>query len=144
EWDTTAVSDAIIWTYHHFDDLFSSRQSVTVFNIDLSKGTVTPDISYVTSGFIKTSEAAKNTRAKVAVNGSYFNTSTGGSTVFFRKDGTLINNTRSGFDAFRENAAFTIDAEGAVSIVGKPASGWSSLAMETVLAGGPLLISDGK
>src|SRR5690606_21289333 len=47
-------------------------------------------------------------------------------------------------DAFRENAAFTIDAEGAVSIVGKPASGWSSLAMETVLAGGPLLISDGK
>ena len=72
-WETEKVSDAIIYKYYHFTDLFSSIQSVTVIDVDLNKN-VKVDIPYVNSGFIKTSEAAINSNSTAEINGSYFNT----------------------------------------------------------------------
>lgn len=142
-WEISKVSDEIVLKYFHFKDLFTSNQSITVFDIDLNKN-VTVDIPYVKSGFLKTSDAALNVRAYVAINGSYFDTTIGGSTVFFRKDGDVINTTRSGFNPYREDAGFSIDAAGKVSIVKKPNLGWQAVATRSLLTSGPLLVYDGK
>lgn len=144
DWEVTEVSEEVVWKYYHFDDLFSSTQSITVLDIDLGDENVTVDIPYVTSGFMKTSEAGTQTGAIAAINGSFFNTSKGGSTVFFKKDGKVINATVSGFDPFRENAGFAIDVSGDVDIVPKPQGGWKSVEAHTLLASGPLLVYDGK
>lgn len=143
KWDVKEVSDAVVWKYFHFNNLFSSNQSITVFEIDLNKE-IEVDIPYVKSGFLKTSEAANNTRATVAINGSYFNTSTGGSTVFFRKDGEIIKTTNSGFNPYREEAGFAIDNAGKISVVKRPAGGWPVVFTQTLLASGPLLVYGGE
>ncbi|WP_276496755.1 phosphodiester glycosidase family protein [Pontibacter litorisediminis] len=142
-WETRKVSESITWKYKRFEDLFNSNQSLTILEIDLSDESVQVDLPYVTSGFLKTSEGAANVRATAAINGSYFDTSKGGSTVFFKKDGEVINTTRSGFTTYRENAGFAIGADGSISIVKKPTAGWSSVQeVNTLLASGPLLVYD--
>lgn len=144
-WETQKLSDAISWRYCPFTDLFSSRQSVTVFDIDLSHSKLIVDIPFVRTGaFIKTSEAAVNVKATAAINGSYFNTTAGGSTVFFKKAGQIITRTVSGFTPYRENAGFAIDNTGKVSIVKRPTSGWEAIDPYTLLVSGPLLMFDGK
>lgn len=142
-WESKSVSEGVTWKYFHFDDLFKSKQSVTLFEVDLKKA-VEIDIPYVNSGFLKTSDASINTRALIGFNGGFFNTSTGGSTVFFKKDGKIIKHTRDGFTPYRENGAMTIDGNSKVRIVEKPEDGWESLSAPTALASGPLLIHDGK
>src|SRR5690554_4308467 len=119
EWTVTEISDGITWKYFHFDTIFSAKQYITVFDINLNRD-ILVDIPFVSEGFIKTSTAAINSDAKVAINGSYFDTSTGGSVVFFRKDGEIINNTRAGFSPYRENAGFSIDKSGKISIMKRP------------------------
>lgn len=143
EWVTTKVSDDILYRYHHFTDLFDSRQSITIIDVDLNKK-VKVDIPHVTSGFLKTSEAAIKEKATAAINGSYFDTSIGGSTVFFKKDGEVINATRDNFTHYRENAGFAIGASGSVSIIDKPVSGWNAVTASSLLTSGPLLVLDGK
>ncbi len=142
DWKLDKLSDNIVYKYHHFNDLFNSNQSVSVLDIDINKNLVV-DIAYVTSSFLKTSDAGINADATAAINGSYFNTTIGGSTVFLKKDGKVINSTRMGFDTYRENAGFAIHKSGEISIIKKPAGKWDFTAVNTVLASGPLLIYDG-
>lgn len=144
KWDSVKVSDAVIWKYYHFQDIFSSKQSVTVFDINLNVSNLKIDIPYVSQGFLKTSDAGASVKATAAINGSYFNTETGGSTVFFKKNGSVITTTRTGFTTYRENAAITIDQNRKVSIISKPSGGWEASISQTLLASGPLLLMDGK
>ncbi|OKL40024.1 phosphodiester glycosidase family protein [Pontibacter flavimaris] len=145
DWETKKVSESIVWKYKHFKELFSSNQSITILDIDLNDAGLEVEVPHVLSGFIKTSEAAASVGATVAINGSFFDTSKGGSTVFFKKDGEIINTTRSGFTPYRENAGFAIGTDGSISVVKKPAAGWSSLTeAHTLLASGPLLVLDDK
>ncbi|MDM1295661.1 phosphodiester glycosidase family protein [Sphingobacterium sp. N143] len=141
-WNTKNVADGIVWKYYQFPRIFESKQYVNVFEIDLKKG-LKIEIPYVKTGFLKTSEAATAQNASVAFNGSYFNTSTGGSTVFFRYDGQIVNQTVNGFNSYRENGAFTFTGQ-TYQIVPKPVAGWNNLSSTAALAGGPLLIQDGK
>lgn len=143
DWKTKVVSDGVMWKYYQFPQIFESRQYLNVLEIDLTKG-LKIEIPYVKSGFLKTSEAAVSKNALVAFNGSYFNTTTGGSTVFFKYEDQVINNTVSGFNAYRENGAIVLDNTGAPRIVGKPSTGWTALTVPVALAGGPLLMLDGK
>lgn len=143
DWTTTKVSDGILYRYHQFSNLFDSHQSITIIDVDLNKK-VKVDMPYVTSGFLKTSDAASNTNASAAINGSFFDTSTGGSTVFFKNGGEVINKTRDKFTPFRENAGFVIGASGEVSVIEKPSSGWNTVDAHGLLASGPLLLLDGE
>ncbi|MEZ4969627.1 MAG: phosphodiester glycosidase family protein [Flavobacteriaceae bacterium] len=143
-WVTKEPANGIKWKYLHFDDLFSSRQSVTVIEISGVMDNVKVAVPYVESGFLKTSDAGINTRAIAAVNGSYFDTSNGGSTTFLKENGSIVNHTRPGFDWYRENAGFAINASGGVSIIQKPASGWASVDDSTLMVSGPLLLMDGE
>ncbi|WP_461490916.1 phosphodiester glycosidase family protein [Pontibacter sp. HJ8] len=145
DWETREVSKAVVWKYKHFKDLFNSNQSITILDIDLNKSGLKVEVPHVVSGFLKTSEGAASVRATAAINGSYFDTSKGGSTVFFKKNGQIINTTRSGFTPYRENAGFAIGADGRIAVVKKPAAGWSSLTdVNTLLASGPLLVLEDK
>lgn len=141
DWQVEQVSPGIVWKYFHFSNILGSIQSITLFEVDPKA--VRFDIDHVTSGFLKTSEAGQRSDAEIAVNGSFFDTTNGGSTVFFKRSGNIINETRSGFTYYRENAALLIDTD-KINIAKKPSGGWKALTAPTVLAGGPLLIYDGK
>lgn len=144
-WETREVSEEITWRYFQFDDIFSSTQSITVFEVDLDSETLGIQIPYVESGFIKTSDAGWSVGATAAINGSFFDTKIGGSTTFLKTDGRIVTTTRSGFTPYRENAGFAMDATGEVSIISKPAGGWASLEQYTdLMASGPLLLLDGE
>lgn len=141
DWEIEQLASGIQWRYFHFPDIMGSQQSISVFEID--PNTVHFDIDHVTSGFLKTSEAGLRSNAEVAFNGSYFDTTNGGSTVFYKKNGNIINETRSGFTYYRENAALAINGN-KINIHKKPGGGWNSITAPIVLAGGPLLIYEGK
>lgn len=143
DWKIKQVTDGITWKHVHFSQIFESKQYINMFEIDLTKG-FDIEIPYVKTGFLKTSDAATRANALVAFNGSYFNTSVGGSTVFFKYDNVIQNPTVNGFNPYRENGAMVIDASGKPKIVSKPSSGWTSVAEPVALAGGPLLIQNGE
>lgn len=143
QWDVRSVAEGIQWKSYQFNNLFETKQFVTILEVDLSKGAKI-DLPFVTSGFLKTSEAATQHNALVAFNGSYFNTTSGGSTVFLKKDGKVIKETNSGFNSYRENGALTLNSSGTPDIIVKPSSGWNSISEPTALAGGPLLMIGGK
>lgn len=143
QWDVRPVAEGIVWKSYQFNNLFETKQFVTILEVDLSKG-FKIELPFVTSGFLKTSVAATDHNALVAFNGSYFNTTSGGSTVFLKKDGKVIKETNNGFNSYRENGALTLNSSGVPNIVVKPSSGWNSINEPTALAGGPLLMIGGK
>lgn len=146
DWNVTKVARGVKWKSLHFSDLYSSRQFITVIEVDMRKK-IEVDLPYVTKGFMKTSEAAEGANALAAINGSFFDTKIGGSTVFLRKGGEIINSTREKFNPYREEAGFSVDKAGKVSIVKRPAAeagGWESVDTHTLLASGPLLVYDGS
>lgn len=145
EWTEREISDGIIWKYFHFDTIFSAKQYITVFDINLNRD-ILVDIPYVSEDFIKTSNAALSSDAEVAINGSFFDTSKGGSVVFFRKNGEVINNTRIGYNPYRENAGLSIDKFGKISILKRPSDSndWKTVDTQHLLTSGPLLIYDGE
>ena len=144
-WETKEISEEIVWKYYQFDDIFSSTQSITVFEVDLDSESLDIQIPYVESGFIKTSDAGWSVGATAAINGSFFDTKNGGSTTFLKTEGRIVTATRSGFTPYRENAGFAMDATGEVSIIAKPAGGWASLDQYTdLMASGPLLLLNGE
>lgn len=139
-WNDSTLATGVVWKHYHFSNLFASNQFVNVLDVNLSVAEIAIDIPHVTEGFIKTSQAALDNGATAAINGSYFNTTAGGSTVFFRKNGIIVKNTEEGFTHYRENGAFAITRENSPAIIKRPSSGWESADSETILSSGPLLI----
>lgn len=143
DWSVEEISKDVTVKQFHFDSLFGSKQFITLMDINLN-GNVAVDIPFVTEGFVKTSEFAEKGNAIVAVNGSFFDTKIGGSTVFLRSNGKLINQTREKFNSFRENAGLAIENKSKVKILQKRnAEEWENLEAETLLTSGPRLITDG-
>lgn len=141
-WRVETVASGVVWKYYHFDTLFSSKQSVTVFEIDLRK--IDARLEYVDSGFFTTSDRAQSVGAVAAVNGSFFNTKTGGSVVFLQHDGRVVTPSGDAPRAYRDNAGFAIDHSGDLSIIKKPESGWTLMSQySTILSSGPLLLFEG-
>ncbi len=142
-WDSHKVASGVVWKYHRFDSLFDGRQSITVFDIDLDRVRVRVD--HLDSGFFRVSDRAQEAGAVVAVNGSFFDTRRGGSVVFFQKDGMVPDSLKNDLRSNRDNAGFAIDHSGKVSIIQRPARGWSILDdFSTVLSSGPLLVYDAE
>ncbi|MGI6074598.1 MAG: phosphodiester glycosidase family protein [Fermentimonas sp.] len=144
-WSVEEVGKDVTLRQFHFNSLFGAKQYITVLDINID-GNVVIDIPFVTEGFVKTSEFGENENAIVAVNGSFFDTKVGGSTVFLRSKGELITKTREKFNTFRENAGFAIDSKSRIAIVNKQESDveeWEDVKAETLLTSGPRLITDG-
>ena len=143
-WEVKQLTEEITWKYAYFPDLFSSMQSVTIFEVDLSSKNLSVDIPHINRSFMKTSEAGEQIGARVAINGSYFNTLRGGSTTFFKKDGEVISNTKRRIPGYRENAGFGLDDDGNPVILKKPSAGWASVEVPTLLTSGPMLFYNGE
>ncbi len=145
DWDSTQVSVAIVWKYFHFSDLFNTRESVTVFDINLNNDNLKIGFPYVTTGsFLKTSEGGESVGADAAINGSFFYTDEGGPETFFMLKGEVITPNRPGYPAYRTNVGFEVDENGSVSIVKRPTEGWQGIDAYNLLAAGPLLVYDDK
>lgn len=143
DWTTTEIADGVVWKYNHFSDIFDSRQSINIVEVDLNKD-LKVAIRYPDEGFLKTSEAAVTSKALAAFNGSFFRIVAGGSSVFFKYDGDIIQETIDGFDTFRENGAVVLDGAGKPRIAAKPDAGWAAFSEPAALASGPLLIMQGE
>ena len=144
-WVKKEVSPAISWKYYNFEDLFESKQSITVIEVDPSKEAIEVELPHVESGFVTTSQFGEQSGSLAAINGSFFNTKTGGSTVFLKQGDSIYTLTGEKFTSYRENAGFAIDQQGSVSIVSRPPDGWASLKKyPTLLASGPLLLRDNQ
>lgn len=145
DWKVEEVSEELTWKYGHFQDLFGSVQSITVLEVDLEDEDVRVILDHVEEGFLRTSESGRRTGATAAVNGSFFDTKIGGSTVFLKRNGRIITPTRQGFTSYRENAGFGITASGEISIVTRPESGWEGLEeFPELLVSGPLLVKENE
>lgn len=145
KWETREITEGAVWKYYKLDTLFGSRQNITVLDVDLNNENIKIKIPHIDFSFKKTSSFGEQEGAFAAINGSFFNTKTGGSVVYFYKDGQLINQTKDGLPEYIDNAGFSLDREGNVSIIKKPLEGWQTLANPyTVLSSGPLLIYDGE
>ena len=83
-WETRQAAPDIVWKRQQFTNMFESRQYITLFDIDLNNPRIKVEIPYVKTGFKRTSVFANSLQADVAFNGSYFNTTTGGSSTFFK------------------------------------------------------------
>jgi hypothetical protein len=142
-WKSKEIAPGVVWKYVHFDTLFQSKQSITVLDIDLDR--VKARVDYVDSGFFKTSARASEAGALAAINGSFFNVKKGGSVVFLQRDGRVVTPPDGSMRSYRDNAGFSIDAAGRVSVIQRPDNGWRMLeGSSTVLSSGPLLISHGQ
>ena len=140
-WRQHRVHPAVVWKYHHFQNLFDSKQSVTVLDIDLDE--VIVRVEHLDSGFFHTSARAQQSGSIAAVNGSFFDTKKGGSVVFFQKDGAVLTMGNDSPRAYRDNAGFAINERGTVSIIRKPVDGWKQHnGFSTILSSGPLLVFD--
>jgi exopolysaccharide biosynthesis protein len=143
DWKQEKISRGIHWRYYHGNDLFDSRQSINVLDINLKKAPVEIGIAHADSALIKTSQFAQEQGALAAVNGSYFDTKKGGSVVYLKKDGEEKATTVQTMPTYRENAAIAVTASGAPAVLRKPANGWQTTESPTALASGPLLVMDG-
>src|SRR5690606_20290615 len=141
DWEEKTIAEGIVWKYGKFGDLFDSKQSITVFEVDLSNKNIEVAVPHVESGFVKTSEFGEKLGAVAAINGSFFNTKTGGSVVFLKDNDSIYTHTAGNSRDYRENAGFAMDQSGNVAVVHRPEEGWETLGdYSTVLASGPMLI----
>ncbi len=119
-WFEREIGEGIVWRYAQFDDLFDSKQSISYALVDLTNPAVELHLNYrdawvgpspgldspdfpreLTSAF-----AEEIPGSKVAINGSFFNTSSydpnnpdepwGGGTTYLKVDGEVIHNLGGG------------------------------------------------
>lgn len=144
QWQTEKITRGMRWKYYHGNDLFNSRQSINVLDINLRKAGIALSFAYSDSTRIHTSTFAKDQTAIAAINGSYFDVKNGGSVNFFRTGGAVNATSRPELPHYRENGAIAIPAQGNPVIVKKPEAGWETVAIPELLSSGPLLVHEGK
>ena len=142
-WESKPIGKGIVWKQYHFTDLFASKQYVNVLEIDTHNRLLRTDLIFTQPGFIKTSEVGAKNKAAAAINGSFFNTKTGGSVVYIKKQGKVIHAGDKEMNTYRQNGAVALGPNG-VSIVPMPQGGWQVSLLPTLLSGGPLLMQGGR
>lgn len=149
DWFERPVAEGVTWRYHHFEDLFGARQSVTIVEVDLStdgtevvfpvrpRGTSPQRTSVMTP--------AQFPDAVVAVNGTYFNTREPfGSVTFVRVGGETIqpNNEPT---RFLLDGAVAVGEDNSVDIITlRPDEGWDALPHRDILVAGPNVVIGGS
>ena len=162
-WFEREVGAGITWRYYHFEDLFGGPQSITYMMIDLDNPAVELHLNYreawvgpspgldsplfprqLTSVF-----AEEIPGSKVAINGSFFNTSSynssnptapwGGTTTFLKVDGNIINTNPD-----NEGGLFFNDTSDVM--VSGPVGSWAAMApnWDNMMINNPLILRDGE
>lgn len=141
-WRTREAWPGVTWKFHHFENLFGSRQSIHVAEVDPAAPGVQLSILFLERGLKRPSAFARETSGTLlAVNGNFFNTKTGGSVCFLRVANRIINPTEP---VWLDSGAVAIAESGLVSILQKPPADWPSVTdQRDIIANGPILVWDG-
>ncbi len=134
---------------HQYYNLYQSRQSISVLDIDLSKDSISVVFDGNSTKRQTVSSFAQENKAIGAINGSFFylsNISKIGSPNFIRINGRTLNNDGAFIGKPLGNAGIQFEG-GKLSILKRPNSGtWRSLdpLPRSLITCGPLLVDNGN
>lgn len=146
DWFERELGAGIVWRYYLFDNLYGSRQSISYIDVDLNNPDVFVEFPYLATTRQLTSAMIPSQfpESIAGINGTYFNTSTGGHLTYLRIDGTEIPPGGALFSPWGYEGAIAIDSSNIESIVKIPTGGWSNdKTHPDILACGPLVIING-
>jgi exopolysaccharide biosynthesis protein len=144
-WETERLAPGVTWKRAQIEGLFGLPQSLNVLVVDLAAEGVEIDVAFSDSGRVKTSALARRVGAVAAVNGSFFDTEDGTPVVFSQSDGRLRATLPEDGPAFLNRAAVAAERDGDAQVIRKKKLGEQRMPrFEDVLAGGPLLLWDGR
>ena len=118
EWSQDTIAEGLYFGQMQFDDLFESKQSVSVLQVDLSKS-IHAAFVYSDTNRI-TSEMASGAEALAAVNGSFFDMKNGGGVKYLKSDGNLVHRSKASTYTFWDSGAVAIDQDGFVRLIKAP------------------------
>ena len=134
QWSEEEVGIGVLLRQRQYENLFDSRQSVSVLEIDLDRDGVR--LRFVDAGGMQlTSVLGESTASIAAVNGGYF-TAEGSAVGLLKIDGNLIFPNRQA-----RQAAIGIDDDEGIRIRPAPMGDWAE--MPHALSAGPLLVVGG-
>jgi exopolysaccharide biosynthesis protein len=140
-WNIDTIRQGLIWAHTHTDQLFDSYQSINMLVIGWEGQNFSFDIVNSDS-LMETSRIATGNDALAAINGSFFDMTEGGSTVFFQDEG-ILRKDDDPETGVTEEAVIAIDTAGQLRIVKRPCQHWEiSSAWRDALASGPLLLDN--
>src|SRR5690606_5745271 len=118
-WKQQTLKEGVVWRSSHIDDLFQSKQTIQVLEVDLDNPGVRVAFAGVSSGLQLTSVFAREAGATAAVNASFFNMKEGGSVTFLRIDNQVVNET-VGPGGSRTSGALTLKDDREAAILSIP------------------------
>ena len=145
QWQEREIRDGVVSRTAQVQKLFDYPQTISMLEIDLDKADVSFLVSYEISLAKTTSDRAMAANALAAINGTFFNTSTGVSRHFLKCNGSVVATTQTNEFSTRATGAFCAKGE-RVEI-----KKWSSSEeaaqggdYQQVVVSGPLMMDDGR
>lgn len=145
DWFERDLGVGVVWRHYLFDNLFGSKQSVSYIEVDLTNPGVSVEFPYLAASRQKTSSMIPSQfpDSVAGINGTYFNTTTGGHRTYLRINGTEIPPGGALFSPWGYEGALALDASNNASMEEIPTGGWSNdTTHPDIMACGPLLIID--
>lgn len=146
KWYTDTVAQGLYIGQHQWDDLFDSKQSITVLSWDGTTSDFDLQLVYADSNRL-TSNMASDAEAIAAINGSFFDIKNGGGVKYLKVDGQVINYSQIGQYKFLDAGAFAIDQSGQAIILDAPTDlDWTIFNTEAsypnIMVSGPWILKD--
>lgn len=150
KWNKEKVAKGIEWYQYHFtgeEKLFDAEEFVNVLVVDQKKAKRRFALTALEGKLRRTSQAALDSGAIVAINGSFYNTRPPYNSVCYLKINGEVIFERSGKMGDRDGGAVLIDDRGRVSVEqgdpGEPQ--WVSTRTEpSIIGSGPMMLQDGQ
>ncbi len=150
KWNKEKVAKGIEWRQYHFtgeEKIFDAEEFVNVIVIDQKKAKRRFALTALEGKLRRTSQAALDSGAIVAINGSFYNTRPPYNSVCYLKINGEVIFERSGKMGDRDGGAVLIDDRGRVSVEqGDPVDlQWVSTRTEpSIIGSGPMMLQDGQ
>lgn len=150
KWNKEKVAKGIEWYQYHFtgeEKLFDAEEFVNVLVVDQKKAKRRFALTALEGKLRRTSQAALDSGAIVAINGSFYNTRPPYNSVCYLKINGEVIFERSGKMGDRDGGAVLIDDRGRVSVEqGDPVDlQWVSTRTEpSIIGSGPMMLQDGQ
>ena len=150
KWNKEKVAKGIEWYQYHFtgeEKIFDAEEFVNVLVVDQKKAKRRFALTALEGKLRRTSQAALDSGAIVAINGSFYNTRPPYNSVCYLKINGEVIFERSGKMGDRDGGAVLIDDRGRVSVEqGDPDDPqWVSTRTEpSIIGSGPMMLQDGQ
>lgn len=150
KWNKEKVAKGIEWYQYHFtgeEKIFDAEEFVNVLVVDQKKAKRRFALTALEGKLRRTSQAALDSGAIVAINGSFYNTRPPYNSACYLKINGEVIFERSGKMGDRDGGAVLIDDRGRVSVEqgGPDDPQWVSTRTEpSIIGSGPMMLQDGQ